>query len=92
MVLAEKVNNRFVNRRALRRYQQFWTCLQDAAEAVHEAEKLIAKADDSKRISWSAAKPDELKSAAVKAGRLLQTLSKSGKKWEAELVAREWTR
>ena len=43
--LASKVNVKPVNRRALRRYGEFWRALQMVGAAIAEAEKLAAKAD-----------------------------------------------
>ena len=31
-----------------------------------------------------------MKSAAKKAGRALEVMSKAAKRWEAELISREW--
>ena len=93
--LASKVNVKPVNRRALRKYGEFWRALQMVAAAIAEAEKVAAKAQPAKsrggaRAHWSAATPEELKAAAKKAGRALEVMSKSAKRWEAELVSREW--
>ena len=94
--LASKVNVKPVNRRALRRYGEFWRALQMVAAAVAEAEKVAAKADPGKRrggrAHWSTPTPEELKASAKKAGRALEVMSKSAKRWEAELISREWRR
>ena len=47
--LASKVNVKPVNRRALRRYGEFWRALQMVGAAIAEAEKVAAKADPGKR-------------------------------------------
>jgi hypothetical protein len=94
--LASKVNVKPVNRRALRRYGEFWRALQMVAAAIAEAEKVAAKADPGKRrgarAHWSTPTPEEMKAAAKKAGRSLEIMSKSAKRWEAELISREWRR
>jgi hypothetical protein len=95
--LASKVNVKPVNRRALRKYGEFWRALQMVGNALAEAEKTAAKADTGGKTKgqtahWSTATPDELKAAAKKAGRALHVMSASAKKWEAELVSREWRR
>jgi hypothetical protein len=92
VAVAEKVNNRWVNRRALRRYQHFRAALDAAGEALAVARVVAAKADDSRRISWSVPRPEDLRAAVAKAGRSLEILAKAGTKWEAELISREWTR
>jgi len=93
--LASKVNVKPVNRRALRRYGEFWRALQMVAAAIAEAEKVAAKADPGKRrgggrAHWSTPTPEEMKASAKKAGRALEVMSKSAKRWEAELISREW--
>ncbi|WP_339122881.1 hypothetical protein [Pseudonocardia sp. D17] len=88
-----------INRRALRRYGEFWRALALVGNALAEAEQLAAKASDAQSAGtekqtahWSAPTPDELRAAAKKAGRALHTMSSAAKKWEAELVSREWRR
>ena len=84
-----------VNRRALRKYGEFWRALQMVGNAVAAAEALAAKATDNRgpgkgRGSWSAATPEEIRSAAKKVTSSLHVISTSAKKWEAELISREW--
>ena len=99
-----------VNRRALRKYGEFWRALQLVRDALTDAEKLAAKAADSggrrkqgrtgsKGTSakaggdgqdWSHASPDEISAAAKKSHSSLKVMASSAKKWEAELVSREW--
>ena len=93
--LASKVNVKPVNRRALRRYGEFWRALQLVGAAIAEAEKLAAKADTGgkrggARAHWATPTPEEMKAAAKKSGRALEVMSKAAKRWEAELVSREW--
>ena len=94
--LASKVNVKPVNRRALRRYGEFWRALQMVGAAIAEAEKLAAKADTASgkrggaRAHWATPTPEEMKSAAKKSGRALEVMSKAAKRWEAELISREW--
>lgn len=92
------LNVKPVNRRALRRYGEFWRALQMVGNALAEAERVAAKATDHRparggeRAHWSTATPQEMKAAAKKAGDSLHVMSTSAKKWEAELVSREWRR
>ena len=92
--LASKVNVKPVNRRALRRYGEFWRALQMVGAALADAEKAAAKAEaggrKGQRVHWSTSTPEEMKAAAKKAGRSLEIMAKSAKRWEAELVSREW--
>ena len=98
-----------VNRRALRKYGEFWRALQLVGDALADAEKVAAKAGDSGRGKqgrsgnkgasakagadgkhWSHASPDEISAAAKKSHSSLRVMAASAKKWEAELVSREW--
>lgn len=87
------------NRRALRRYAEFWAALHAVGEAVVAAEKVAAKAADARPVKasnsggrrhWSAPDPDEMRATAKKADRSLRTITASAKKWEAELISRDW--
>jgi hypothetical protein len=94
------VNLKPVNRRALRKYGEFWRALSAVGEALGDAERLAAKATDAQparagagaSAHWSAPTPEELRAAAKKAGRALHVMSAKAKRWEAELVSREWRR
>lgn len=97
-----------VNRRALRKYGEFWRALQLVGDALAQAEKVAAKATDSstgKRnrtggkgasakagegAHWSVASPEEISAAAKKSHSSLRVMAASAKKWEAELVSRDW--
>lgn len=94
-----------VNRRALRKYGEFWRALQLVGDALAEADKVAAKATDTKSkrggkgISakagaqgehWSTASPEEIRASAKTAHASLRVMASSAKKWEAELVSREW--
>jgi hypothetical protein len=96
VALATAVNVKPVNRRALRRYGEFWRALQMVGNALAEAERVAAKATDGQRrgerTHWSTPTPEEMRKAAKKAGRSLHVISTAAKKWEAELVSREWRR
>ncbi|GAA1393686.1 hypothetical protein GCM10009613_40570 [Pseudonocardia kongjuensis] len=98
-----------VNRRALRKYGEFWRALQLVGDALSEAEKVAAKSTDAGRGKrsgradkgasakangegkhWSVASPDEIAVSAKKAHGSLRVMAASAKKWEAELISREW--
>jgi hypothetical protein len=94
---ATRVNVRPVNRHALRRYGEFWRALTLVGTAVGEAETLAAKAVDVEPAlgsggNWAAPTAEEMRAAAKKAGQALQVISRSARKWEAELISREWRR
>lgn len=94
------VNLKPVNRRALRRYGEFWRALQLVGDALAQAEQAAQKAADTQpaRASsgatahWSTPTVQELRAAAKKAGTSLHVMAASAKKWEAELVSHEWRR
>lgn len=98
-----------VNRRALRKYGEFWRALQLVGDALAQAEKAAAKATDNgtgKRSRtggkgatakaggqgqhWSVASPEDISAAAKKSHGSLRVMADSAKKWEAELISREW--
>jgi hypothetical protein len=93
---AQRINIAPVNRRALRRYGEFWRALQMVGAALAEAEKLAARAGEAApaggSTNWAIPTADEVRRAAKKAGQSLHVMSKSAKKWEAELISREWRR
>lgn len=83
---------RVVNRRAQRRYTTFWACLLQVHGAMEDARKVTARLVDSGRQPFWVATSADLAKAANRVDTALRTLSKSGKRWEAELISREWRR
>ena len=87
-----------INRRALRRYAEFWAALHAVGEALGQAERLAGKVQDAGkpragaggRRSWSVATPEEMRAAAKKAHASLRVIATSAKRWEADLVYRDW--
>ncbi|MBW0090640.1 hypothetical protein I4I73_17415 [Pseudonocardia sp. KRD-184] len=88
-----------LNRRSVARFAEFWASLQQVGDALAEIEKLGAKAQDAQRSrasngvngrSWAVATPEEIKSAAKKTHRTLRIIAVSAKRWEADLLSREW--
>lgn len=86
-----------VNRRALRRYAEFWAALHAVGDAVVQAEKVAAKAVDAAPVKagkggrhWAAPAPEDMKAAAKRADTSLRIITKSAKKFESELIARDW--
>ncbi len=87
------------NRRALRRYAEFWTALHAVGDAITAAEKVAAKAADAAPVKasksggrghWAAPDPDLMRATAKKTDRSLRVITAAAKKWESELVSREW--
>jgi hypothetical protein len=89
-----------INRRALRKYAEFWLALQAVGTALEQADKLAAKAADARvakasngtggRRSWSVASPEEMRAAAKKAHASLRVIATSAKRWESDLISRDW--
>lgn len=88
-----------LNRRSVAKFAEFWAALQQVGDALAEIEKLGGKAQDAQKVrasaglngrSWSVATPEEIKAAAKKAHRTLRVIGASAKRWEADLLSREW--
>ena len=85
------------DRRALARFAEFWAALQLVGDALHEAEKLAKKAQDGpvnggSRRHWDIASAEEVGSALRRSRFALRILSASAKKFEPQLIARDWRR
>jgi hypothetical protein len=90
-VAAAKMNLRPVNHSALRRYQQFWNSLVRLEAALGDMERLIARAGDSKaKHSYRVPDATELNRVLKQVKGALQLMINESRKWEAELVSREW--
>lgn len=90
MSTAKRVVQRVVNRRAQAKYATFWNSLLQIGDVVKDARKLAARMDDSDKPPWHVADAATIVKAANRVEWALEILSKSGKKWEAELISREW--
>ncbi len=86
------------NRRAVERFAAFWNALQRVGNALAEAERLAKNAEDSSwwrdrnTRHWSIASADEVRSALRTCRGSLRVLSRSAKRFEPELIHREWKR
>lgn len=81
-----------LNRRAQQKYGTFVSAMDMVAEALEELDEFIDRIDDDKAEDgmWSVATQDELKSYRRKASDELGRLRAKAKKYEAELVSRDW--
>ncbi|EHR63188.1 hypothetical protein [Saccharomonospora cyanea] len=82
-----------LNRRAQQKYATFVSAMDMVVEALEELDKFIDRIDDNKAEdgAWSvAATQDELKGYRRKAVDELGRLRAKAKKYEAELVSRDW--
>jgi len=84
------------NRRAVQRFAAFWNALQRVGNALAEAERLVKNADDGWRQRnarhWQVASVDEVRSALRQCRNSLRILVSSAKRFEPQLIRREWKR
>ncbi|MEU6645496.1 hypothetical protein ABZ863_23490 [Saccharomonospora sp. NPDC046836] len=80
-----------VNRRAQQNYATFVAALDLVAEQFDEIDKLIDRVDDRKAAGgFTIATKDELQGLRRKAFDELDRMRTAAKKYEAELVSRDW--
>jgi hypothetical protein len=80
-----------INRRAQGRYSEFVTAMDLLAGLFDELDKLINKVDDGKVAGgFTLATKDELKGYRRTAFESLDRLRTHAKRYEAELVSRDW--
>lgn len=81
-----------VNRRARRKYGEFYGALQMVIESIEHSKKLVENLDERPdgEYSWAAPEKGEVQAAHDKAARSMETMHKSAKKHEAELISRDW--
>lgn len=80
-----------INRRARDRYGVFVSAMDMVLEALEGLDALIEKVDDSHDgPGWTVATQDELKGYRMQATDALVRLRAAAKKYETELVSREW--
>jgi hypothetical protein len=95
---ARQWGRRRANRRAIERFAAFWNALQRVGNALGEAERLAKNAEDASwwrqrnARHWSVASADEVRSALRTCRGSLRILSRSAKRFEPELIHREWKR
>lgn len=85
-----KIVQKIVNRRAQAKYATFWNSLLQVGLVLEDARRLAARMDDSERPPWHVADKAALNKAAKRVQDALTVLSKSAKRWEAELISRDW--
>ncbi|MFC4949041.1 hypothetical protein [Pseudonocardia sp. GCM10023141] len=88
---------RRANKKALERFGEFWRALQLVGDVLAEAEKLAKSAGDgawTRRNTrhWSIATVDEVKSSIRVCRSTLRIVAASAKRFEPELIVREWRR
>lgn len=81
---------RRVNRRAHERYGTFWNCLLQVDAALGDARKIATRLPGSASTPFWVASAEDVAKAIKRVEKALMVLSRSGKRWEAELISREW--
>ncbi|NKQ57582.1 hypothetical protein HFP15_32440 [Amycolatopsis sp. K13G38] len=80
-----------VNRRARERYSAFVMSMDLVLESLEGLTGLIEKVDDKHTgDGWTVATQEELKGYRMQATDALERLRTAAKKYETELVSREW--
>lgn len=88
---------RRADKRALARFGEFWTALQHVGDVLAEAEKLAKNADDTAWVKrntrhWNIATTDEVKTAVKGCRSSLRIMSAQAKRFEPELILKDWKR
>jgi len=84
--------------RAIARFAEFWAALQQVGDVLAEAEKLAKNANDGSwrgaggRRHWNVATADEVRSAVRGCRNSLRVLSGQAKRFEPELIVKDWRR
>lgn len=79
-----------VNRRALRKYREFVAALETVWMVLDDARKLADKVQAESRTSWRVATGSELRGMVRASVEHVDTLQARARKYEAELVSRDW--
>lgn len=80
-----------VNRRAQQRYQSFVSSMDLVLDALQSLDSVIDNVDPKQASrGWTVPTPDELSGHRQKATDELERLRVIAKKYEAELVSRDW--
>jgi hypothetical protein len=86
------------NRRALAKFAAFWTALQRVGDALADAERMTKNAEDTAwwrdrhTRHWAIATADEARAAVKICRRSLRVVSMSAKRFEPELIRKDWRR
>lgn len=88
---------RRTDRRALAQFQQFWAALQRVGDALAEAEKMARRSSDTawrqrRARHWDLASVEEIRGALRGCRSSLRVMSAQAKRFEPELIVRDWRR
>jgi uncharacterized protein YjiS (DUF1127 family) len=85
------------NRKALERFAEFWQALQDVGDALAEAQRAAKKASDPSwrprhQRHWDLASVEEIRSSLRRCKFSLRIVSAQAKRFEPQLILKEWRR
>ncbi|MEJ3652535.1 hypothetical protein WEH80_06080 [Actinomycetes bacterium KLBMP 9759] len=85
------------NQRALDKYAEFWAALQQVGDALAAIERLSRRADDASWMRcnerhWSIATADEVRVAVKRCRSSLRIVSAQAKRFEPDLIVKDWRR
>ena len=91
------VSARRANRQALARFAEFWQALQDVGDALAEAQTAAKNAEsgdwrERNQRHWTIASVDEVRSALRAAASSLRIVSAQAKRFEPQLIEKDWRR
>jgi hypothetical protein len=94
---ARQAYKRRANRKALQQFVEFWQALQHVGDALAEAQKEAKRADDPKWKSrnqrhWDLASVNEIRGALRRSKFSLRIVSSQAKKFEPQLISKDWRR
>ncbi len=81
-----------VNEHAQKRYKEFTTAIAHVHELIIPIDKLIGRMDkpNARYRGWRMKRPDELKAIVKKLRNQLELVTEQAKKYEKELISRDW--
>ena len=88
---------RRANRQALARFAEFWQALQEVGDALAEAQRAVKNAEsgdwrERNQRHWTIASVDEVRSALRGCRFSLRVVSAQAKRFEPQLIEKDWRR
>lgn len=88
---------RRANRRAVAQFGEFWQALQQVGDALAEAQREAKRADDAKwrarnQRHWDLATVQEIRGALRRSKFSLRVVSNQAKRFEPQLIVKDWRR
>ena len=95
--VARQWNRRRANRQALARFAEFWQALQEVGDALAEAQRAAKNTEagawrERNQRHWAIAGVDEIRSALRGCKFSLRVVSAQAKRFEPQLIEKDWRR